>query len=108
MSTYFDATVYPDQIPPEGLVTILQKADYLHRVIGAFDFGIPPDAGTLQLLSGWREVFDAFALPGSPGYHALRSYFGWPSVATIPFPGEPAYLKHDALEGRMDGFENCV
>lgn len=108
MSTYVDTSVYPDTTPPTEFFTLSEKADYLHRVLSAFDFGLPPDVDTLRLLSGWREVFDAFVLPGSPGYHALRSYFGWPAVEQAPFPGEPAYLKQDALEGRTDGFENCV
>lgn len=108
MKTYVDTSVYPDTIPPEEFFTLSQKADYLHRVLSAFDFGLPPEAATLRLLAGWREVFDTFVLPGSPGYHALRSYFGWVPVETTPFSGEPAYLKQDAFEGRTDGFENRV
>ena len=108
MSIHIDTTVYPDSIPPTELNELSDKADYLHRVLSAFDFGLPPEADTLRLLSKWREVFDTFQFPSSPGYHALRSYFGWPAVAQAPFPGEPTYLKQDALEGRTDGFENCV
>lgn len=106
--SYVEASVYPDTTPPEEFTSVSQKADHMHRVISAFDFGLPPDAATLRLLSGWREVFDAFALPASPGYHALRTYFGWPAVEKAPFPGEPAYLTQDAFEGRTDGFEDCV
>ena len=108
MSTYVDATVYPDEPPPREFSSLAQKADYVHRVIGAFDFGLPPDAATLRLFSTWRDVFDAFPLAASPGYHALRSYFGWPAIERAPFPGEPAYLRQDAWEGRTDGFEDRV
>jgi hypothetical protein len=106
MTTPLDGSVYPDVDPPDELVTMEQKADYLHRIVGAFDFGIPPDRSTIRLLAGWREVFDQHPLPGSPGYHALRRYFGWPEVERTTFFVEPAYRKLDALEGREDGFED--
>jgi hypothetical protein len=108
MSTNIDASVYPDKPPPQELSSLAQKADYLHRIVSAFDFGLPPDAATLRLCSTWQEVFDAFPLPSSPGYHALRSYFGWPAIEKAPFPAEPAYWKLDALEDREDGFADCV
>lgn len=108
MRPQLDASVFPDVGPPEEIFTLSQKADYFHRVLSAFDFGLPPEAATLRLFSGWQEVFDSYPLSGSPGYHALRSYFGWPDVELSPFPGEPTYLKLDAMEGRIDGFENCV
>ena len=104
MSTIVDASVYPDEPPPKEFTSLAQKADYLHRIVGAFDYGLPPAAATLRLVSKWQEVFDAFPLPGSPGYHALRSYFGWPAIEETPFSAEPAYLKQDALEDREDGF----
>ena len=108
MSNYVDTSVYPDALPPIEFLSLSQKADYLHRVLSAFDFGLPPDAATLRLLSGWQEVFDAYALSGSPGYHALRTYFGWSAIEKTPFAGEPAYWRQDALEGRVDGCENRV
>lgn len=108
MTLHIDGSVFPDQKLPQEFFTQQQKADYLHRLIGAFDFGLPPDAATLRLLSGWQDVFDAYPLPSSSGYHALRSYFGWPPVAKAPFPMEPAYLRQDSLEERVDGFEECV
>jgi hypothetical protein len=108
MTTPIDASVYPDVDPPLELITIEQKADYLHRVLGAFDFGMVPEAATIELFSGWREIFDRFPATGSPGYHALRQFFGWPRVEPTPYFVEPTYLKLDALEGREDGFEDCV
>jgi hypothetical protein len=108
VKSQIDGSVYPDCDPPQVLQTLEQKADYLHRIVAAFDFGIPPDAATLRLLSTWRDVFDAFPLPASPGYHALRSYFAWPESEQAPFPFEPTYLRQDAWESRVDGCEDRV
>lgn len=108
MKTQVDGRVYPDSDPPQEFFTVEQKADYLHRIVSAFDFGMPPDAETLRLFSRWQDVFDAFPLPASPGYHALRSYFGWDAVAREPFPSEPTYLRQDVFEGRVDGCEDRV
>ncbi len=108
MKTHIDGSVYPDTIPPSEFFTLEQKADYMHRVISAFDFGIPPEAATLRLFSGWQDIFDRFPLPASAGYHALRTYFNWPEVKRETFLTEPAYLKLDAFEGRVDGCEDHV
>lgn len=108
MKSHIDHSVYPDELPPEEFFTVHHKAEYVHRIVSAFDFGLPPDGATLQLFSGWRDVFDAFPMPASPGYHALRSYFGWPAVGREPFPSQPAYLEQDAREGRTDGCEESV
>lgn len=103
-----DATVYPDAEPPSDLATMAEKADYLHRICGAFDFGVPPDAPTLRLLAGWKAVFDRFPFPHSPAYHALRAWYGWEPVERAAYFGEPGYRKLDAAEGREDGFEGRV
>jgi len=103
-----DASVYPDQDPPLVLETPEDKADYVHRICGAFDFGLPPTADTLVALRAWKEVFDRFPLPASPGYHALRSYYGWEPVARLPALSTPHYRVRDALEGREDGCEHLV
>lgn len=108
MSEIFDTSVYPDRDPPDNLDSLEEKADFLHRIVGAFDFGLVPEAATIRLLSGWREVFDRFPLPGSPAYHALRSYFGWPRVERTTCFMEPTYRILDALEGRQDDFEGVV
>jgi hypothetical protein len=97
-----DGSVYPDRDPPEALDTAEERADYLQRICGAFDHGIPPEEKTLRLLATWRTVFDLFPLVSSPAYHALRAYFGWPAVERAPFFSEPVYAKFDRLEGRSD------
>lgn len=108
MIVELDESVYPDRDPPRELATPEEKADYLHRVCGAFDFGIAPEPATLQLLAQWKDVFDAFPLAHSPAYHALRAHFGWESAERLPYLGEPGYVKLDAAEGREDGFEERV
>jgi hypothetical protein len=57
MKPYVDASVYPDQEPPEDLTTPEDKADYVYRICSAFDFGIPPEDATIQLLSTWKDIF---------------------------------------------------
>lgn len=108
MSLRVDGSVYPDEAPPQNFLTLAQKADYVHRLMAAFDYGLPPDAATLRLLRNWRDVFDAFPLQSSPGYHALRALYRWPEISRAPFPHPPAYLQQDAREGRSDGCEHRV
>ena len=103
--TDFDSSVYPDIDPPTTLETVEQKADYLHRICAAFDFGVVPQAQTLAQLASWKDIFDRFPLTGSPGYHALRCLFGLPPVTHTPWLGEPTYLKLDAIEERDD---SCI
>jgi hypothetical protein len=79
-----DYRVYPDlEEPPEHLVTEAERADYVMRVCGAWDFGIMPTPATFTLFADWREVFDKFTLPASPAYHAFRDTYGWPEVETL-------------------------
>jgi hypothetical protein len=97
-----DHSVYPDlDDPPDRLETAEQKADYLARVCGAWDFGFPPTIATLALMGDWRDVFDRFPLRHSPSYAAFRSIFGWE-----PIPGasllRARYEEIDAREGRQD------
>ena len=108
MDTNLDCSVYPDRDPPERLVTESEKADYVHRVIAAFDHGVVPDGATLDLLSQFRDIFDRYPLAASPAYHALRSFYGWEAVERLPFMAEPTYLKFDRIEGRTDGFEDSI
>ena len=72
-----DTSVYPDVDPPDELRTAEEKADYLQRICGAFDNGLPPTAETLREFREWKDVFDQFPLSGSPAYHTLRDIYGW-------------------------------
>jgi len=100
---YIDGSLYPDlDEPPTELLSPYAKADYLHRVCAAWDFHIHPDQATFDLLSTWRDIFDAFPLPASPAYHAFRSWFGWPEGPSAPpeLMPTPHYVHLDQLEGR--------
>lgn len=108
MTLRLDGSVYPDKAAPTELLTLAAKADYVQRVCGAFDFGVVPEAYTLDLLESWKEVFDAFPLKSSPAYHALRCLFSWEAVEKLPYLGKPTYVTLDELEGRTDGFESFV
>jgi hypothetical protein len=100
---YIDHSVYPDvEDPPRRLDTPQDKAEYLHRICAAWDFGVHPDPQTFDMLAGWREVFDDFPVSTSPAYHAMRAWFKW---ETVPFPAElpapiPRWVHLDRLEGR--------
>jgi hypothetical protein len=100
---YIDHSVYPDlDDPPTVLETDFDKADYVHRICTAWDFHILPETETFALLAAWKDIFDRFPIPTSPGYHAFRMKYGWEPVA--PVPGLPAptplYVHLDRLEGR--------
>jgi hypothetical protein len=53
---YIDHSVYsdPDEAPTE-LKTPEDRAEYVHRVCGAWDFHIHPDPETFELFSGWKD-----------------------------------------------------
>jgi hypothetical protein len=103
-----DESVYPDEEPPREFTTAEQKADYVHRICSAFDFGVLPERATIELFSGWKEIFERFQLPHSPAYHAFRSYYGWEPVERLTYFGEPGWLKLDRAEGREDPCESRV
>jgi hypothetical protein len=76
-----DHSVYPDlDNPPTTLRTAEEKADYVARICGAWDFDVVPTPETFSLLRTWRDVFDRFPLLHSPAYAAFRTIFGWPQV----------------------------
>ncbi len=77
-----DHSVYPDlDHPPDELRRAADRADYVARVCGAWDFDLVPTHETFSLFSGWRDVFDRFPLPHSPAYAAFRTIFGWPELS---------------------------
>jgi hypothetical protein len=41
-----DESVYPDRAPPDELARLEERSDYVQRICGAFDFGIPPEGRT--------------------------------------------------------------
>lgn len=100
---HIDGSVYPDlESPPASLNTPEDRADYVHRVCAAWDYGVPPSDETISLFSGWREVFDRFPFVTSPAYHAIRQWFRWPPAPVAPglHPPTPRYREYDRVEGR--------
>ncbi len=74
-------SLFPDaEQLPETLETDADRADYVARVCGAWDFDIVPTLETFLLLREWRDVFDRFPISGSPSYAAFRSIYGWPAI----------------------------
>ena len=104
-----DHSVYPDLAePPTVLDTIEDRADYVQRICGAFDFGIFPERDDWELFSGWKDVFDRFPLPHSPGYHTFRSRYRWEPAERGTHGLVPDWKAADMREGREDLCENVV
>lgn len=104
-----DHSVYPDvNPPPQDLRTLEDKMDYLHRICGAFDFGIFPEEADWQTFSGWKEVFDRFPLADSPAYHTFRHWYCWEPVTPEKRLGTPAWKISDLREGRSDPCEDLI
>ena len=98
-----DGSVYPDvDAPPQSLDTPGDRADYVHRICAAWDYGVQPTAPTVELLSGWKDIFDRFPLVTSPAYHAMRAWFRWAPVPIPPgvYAPVPRWVEYDRLEGR--------
>lgn len=95
-----DTSVYPDlDHPPTTLESEADRADYVARICGAWDFGIVPTPDTFRLFASWRDVFDRHPLLHSPAYAAFRLYYGWPPVSITIL--EAPYERADRAAGRM-------
>jgi hypothetical protein len=99
MTPAIDALFYPDCEPPADLRDEGDAADYLMRVCGAYDFGIPPRPEVVATLRTMRDTFDRFPLSDSMAYHTLRRWFGWPEFPHVG-PLWNAAAEQDAREGR--------
>jgi len=98
---YIDASVYPDlDEPPESLDSDADRADYVQRICGAWDFGIVPRNETFDLFATWRDVFDRYPLTCSLAYHTFRAIFGWPRVPAAIL--ETPWERYDHQHGRLD------
>lgn len=100
---HIDGSVYPDvESPPRSLDSPEARADYVHRICSAWDYGVQPDAATFALFSGWKDIFDRFPVVTSPAYHAVRLWFGWEPVRVPPGLHRPVprYVEYDRIEGR--------
>lgn len=99
-----DRRLYPDVPVPTSLQTDFDRADYLQRFCGAWDFGFVPSGRMILALAAWRDIADRYPIPSSPAYHALRMFFRWPEIPAEPF--FPHALTQDEREGRTDPCEN--
>ena len=104
-----DQSVYPDEArPPVALPTPEAKADYLHRICAAFDFGVFPERADWRRFAEWRAIFDAYPLPDSPAYHVFRAWYGWEPVPRGWSGVEARWRIQDRREGREDPCEHSV
>lgn len=107
--TYIDQSLYPDEAPPNPALAPLddsQKAEHIHRVCAAWEFGIIPEEETFQTLAGWKDIFERFPLPNSIAYHTFRFLLN-----LAPIPGEileAPYERLDREEERSDPCALCV
>ena len=100
---YIDHSVYPDfDEPPSVLDTAEAKADYVHRICSAWDYGVLPEAETFALFERWKDIFDRYPVLTSPAYHGFRAWFRWERMAypANVSPPTPRYRILDQLEGR--------
>ncbi len=103
MTIHIDQSVYPDlDTPRRELVGDFAKADYVHRICTAWDFGIMPDRATFELFAHWQDIFDRFPVTISPAYHAFRDRFCWNPIAWPRGvkPPTPRWEHQDRMEGR--------
>jgi hypothetical protein len=104
-----DHSVYPDVCPaPDELSTLADRADYVHRICSAFDFGVFPERADWERFASWQDVFDTFPLPHSPAYHTFRARYGWPAVPRGTSGLMPGWRAQDLREGRIDPCESTV
>lgn len=95
MSTWIDATLYPDVEPPAALITLGDKVDFLARLCAAWDFGVVPYQEVIDEIKQpeWREPIDACRLLTSHTYHLLRR---WHQLPPLPYLGQrQAYIRDD-------------
>jgi hypothetical protein len=95
MPSWIDGALYPDTEAPEELATMAQRVDFLARLCSAWDFGLLPDAITVDEIRrpDWRGTVDAARLLTSPAYHLVRS---WHGLAALPYLGQRlAYISDD-------------
>ena len=95
MPSWIDGALYPDTESPDELETLADRVDFLARLCSAWDFGLLPDADTVDEIRRkfWREAVDAARLLTSPAYHLVRSWHGLPA---LPYLGQRlAYISDD-------------
>jgi hypothetical protein len=83
---WIDGSLYPERDVPDELPTLADRVDFIVRLCGAWDFGIPPKPQTFQRLlqEDWREAVDQARLLTSSAYHLLRELH---KLDSLPYLG---------------------
>ena len=93
---WIDGALYPElDEPPAQLVTTNERADFIARMCGAWDFGVYPFPETIVEVRKptWRAAVDQCRLLTSHTYHLLRR---WHGLALLPYLGfVPAFVRND-------------
>ncbi len=95
MHSWIDGALYPDRETPATISTLSEQVDFLARLCGAWDFGVLPEAETVNEVRrpAWREAVDQCRLLTSPAYHLLRD---WHQLPPVPYLGQQlAYIRDD-------------
>ena len=92
--SWLDGALYPDTDIPDTLDTLAARVDFLARLCAAWDFGLLPDAGTIEeiLREEWRPAVEACRLLTSPAYHLLRR---WHGLSPLAYLGQQIALIRD-------------
>ena len=86
-NSWLDGALYPDVNVPDALDSLPEQVDFLARLCAAWDFGLLPNADTIEEIrkEKWRPAVNACRLLTSPSYHLLRR---WHSLPSLPFLGQ--------------------
>ncbi len=92
--SWLDGALYPDTDVPNVLDTPAERVDFLARLCAAWDFGLLPDASTIEeiLRDEWRPAVEACRLLTSPAYHLLRRRHG---LSPLSYLGQQIALIRD-------------
>ena len=88
---WLDGALYPDTAIPETLETLSERVDFFARLCAAWDFGLLPEAVTIDEIrrKEWRPAVEACRLLTSPAYHLLRR---WHGLSPLPWLGQQVAL----------------
>ena len=91
---WLDGSLYPDTDIPNVLDRLPDRVDFLARLCSAWDFGLLPDAVTVEEIkhSAWLPAVEACRLLTSPAYHLLRR---WHGLARLPYLGQQFAIIRD-------------
>jgi hypothetical protein len=95
MTNWIDGALYPETDPPETVISLEDRIDFLARLCAAWDFGVLPEQVTLAEIRRpeWRDAVDQCRLLTSPTYHLVRAWHGLPA---LPYLGQKLpYIAED-------------